>query len=76
MSIIVLALVLQAGVASSADAKTTSAPDKPICKRAAATGSFVRAQKVCLTKQQWQRVADDSQELGRSMRPALTAQTQ
>ena len=75
MITILFTFALQAAAqpAPAANAVAAAAEsDKVVCKRTAATGSFVRTKKVCMTRRQWQRMADDSQELGRSMRPALT----
>lgn len=67
---ILVALSLQA--AAAVPAAATADADKPVCKRTTTTGSYVRGKKVCMTRRQWQRMADDSQELGRNMRPPLT----
>lgn len=49
---------------------------KLICRRTLDTGSNVRGKKVCLTAKQWDEVARQSQELGRSMLPALVTPNQ
>ncbi|HEX8382050.1 MAG TPA: hypothetical protein VF592_01610 [Sphingomonas sp.] len=74
MILLLIALAAQAAPPAPAPSAQMAAADgeKVVCKRSAATGSFVRTKKVCLTRRQWQRVADDAQELGRSMRPGLT----
>ncbi len=49
---------------------------KLVCKRTLDTGSNVRGKKVCLTAKQWDQVARQGQEAGRSMLPALVTQNQ
>ncbi|WP_242117187.1 hypothetical protein [Sphingomonas lacusdianchii] len=61
--------------ATSSSPPVATAP-KLICKRTLDTGSNVRGKKVCLTAKQWDQVARQGQELGRSMLPALVTQNQ
>lgn len=50
----------------------TQQAEKPVCRRYADVGSNIARRKICMTKPQWDKMARDSQELGRSMQPALT----
>lgn len=63
---------------ASAATNATAAVDAPkqVCRRIRTTGSNVAGKRVCLTAAQWDKVARDSQELGRSMMPSLTTPNQ
>jgi hypothetical protein len=57
-------------------ASSQKAAEKPVCRRYADVGSNIARRKICMTKSQWDKMARDSQELGRSMQPALTTGAQ
>jgi len=59
-------------VAQVAGASAEKTTEKPVCRRYADVGSNIARRKICMNKQQWDKMARDSQELGRNMQPALT----
>ena len=42
--------------------KAGEGPEKTICKRVTKTGSLVATERVCMTKNEWQRASDESRE--------------
>ena len=75
---LMLVTAMLVGLAGQQEAASPQATTKPklICKRTLDTGSNVRGKKVCLTAKQWDQVARQGQEVGRSMLPALVTQNQ
>lgn len=65
-----------AAAPTTASATADTSATKPICRRYADVGSNIPRRKVCMSKQQWDKMARDSQDLARSMQPALTSQGQ
>jgi len=58
-----LLLVMLASAASlpaAEMAQTPPDPDKPICKTEYETGSRVRAKKICLTRAEWDKLAQET----------------
>ncbi|WP_156357910.1 hypothetical protein [Sphingomonas sp. Leaf62] len=68
-------LVGLAGQQATAPPPAAATPNL-ICKRTLDTGSNVRGKKVCLTAKQWDQVARQGQETGRSMLPSLVTPNQ
>ena len=74
-----LALVFaQAATAASDPASTASAITAPgdmkiVCRSILRTGSRLNAQRVCLTKRDWRRMGDDSQQTTRSFQDQPSA---
>jgi hypothetical protein len=70
------ALVLGAAPAAAADvtpdAKASKKKDQ-VCKKIEITGSLVRVKKVCLTRDQWNRSAEDHEKFARDLTDGLRA---
>jgi hypothetical protein len=68
------ALVLGAAPAAAAgatpDAKASKKKDQ-VCKKIEVTGSLVRVKKVCLTRDQWNRSAEDHEKFARDLTDGL-----
>ena len=47
------------------DVAQADAAEKKICKKTVDTGSFIKGKKVCLTRAQWNRVAEEQSEVAR-----------
>lgn len=62
ISLLILALTMSAQ-ALSADkpAQPAAGEDKLICKREVPIGSLIASRKRCMTKAQWERMAEDQQ---------------
>lgn len=70
-----IALVGSAPVLAGTPRPTNEAPkEKKVCKRTAETGSFVKGKKVCLTRREWNAVADKGQETGRNMQSLISTE--
>ncbi len=68
---LILAFAVQA-TATSAPAKPAAAsavtsPDKPICRRIAETGSFVKVRKICMSREEWARSGEANRALARQV---------
>ena len=50
-----------------ADLVQPAATDKLVCKRQAVTGSLVTSKRVCMTRRDWNRTAEQSQKFGTDM---------
>lgn len=62
--ILVTALASPAAYAQEDEADNL---DKVVCKRVTETGSLVKKKKVCLTKRQWNKVAENGRSMGQGM---------
>lgn len=62
-------LLQSAAVPAGAPAATSTpaAAEKKICRSRAETGSFVRKNKTCLTRAEWQRVEEENREAVREV---------
>jgi urate oxidase len=62
-----LSAVATTAFAQTAPQKTaaTEQAEKKICKKTVDTGSFIKGKKVCLTRAQWNRVAEEQSEVAR-----------
>lgn len=69
-------LPAQASTAAAAAAEKAEPGEKLVCKRIQEIGKLASRKRVCLTPDQWDQVARQGQELGRSMQPALTTPNQ
>lgn len=76
MLLLVTSLLVGLTGQQAATPPPAATPVKMICKRTLDTGSNVRGKKVCLTAKQWDQVARQGQDLGRSMLPALVTPNQ
>lgn len=67
LSAILIAVALAAPAAAAEQPKP--APDKEalICKREVPIGSLIASRKMCLTKAQWQKRADDGNATARGL---------
>ncbi|WP_428969538.1 hypothetical protein ACQR50_01525 [Sphingomonas sp. Xoc002] len=62
---LLLALAAQSSTAAT-PAKPPADPvtaEKPICRRIVETGSFVKAKKLCMTREEWARQREASRDL-------------
>ena len=70
-SVMILALAISTpGLASSdtaAPAQPGAAKDKVICRREVPIGSLIATRKICLTKTEWQKRADDGNATARQL---------
>ena len=70
LSILVLA-TLVASTAGASDISPAEAPgagkDKLVCKREVPVGSLIASRKMCLTKEQWRKRADDGNATARGL---------
>ena len=53
--------------AKPAAAQPGADKDKVICRREVPIGSLIATRKMCLTKEQWQKRADDGNAIARSL---------
>lgn len=61
---------------TNAPAAKQEASEKLVCKRIQEIGKLASRKRVCLTPDQWDQVARQGQELGRSMQAARTTPDQ
>jgi serine protease inhibitor ecotin len=63
-----LAIALLASSSSVAASGQPEDPlDKIVCKRSAETGSLIKGKKVCLTRREWNKIADNARAMGQQM---------
>lgn len=63
LPVMIVALTLSAQAAyANDDAKAEKPKDKKICKVERATGSLTRSTRICLTKDEWDKVNDDAND--------------
>lgn len=69
LSSAVLAILAQASSqpGATASAEPVNALDKIICKKTLETGSLIKGKKVCLSRRQWNKVAEEGRAIGQSM---------
>ena len=71
IAVFILALAVAAPALAAAEQSTAQQPgadkDKLICRREVPIGSLIATRKVCLTKQQWQKRADDGNAMARAL---------
>ena len=67
-------------LALMADATTATPPvaavpinpmDKVICQREVEIGTLAKVRKICHTRREWDRIANDSQAIGHKMTPHI-----
>jgi hypothetical protein len=61
-----IVLALQSAPAAVAPTETPPA-EKKVCKRVVETGSLVKGKKVCMTRKEWNAVADNARQQGQDM---------
>lgn len=60
MMLVPTAALYAAASHAAEPAATPADADKPICKTQYETGSRVRAKKICLTKEEWDKLAQET----------------
>lgn len=76
LAAMLITLASPAQAQTKAPAEKQEAGDKLVCKRIQEIGKLASRKRVCLTPAEWEQVARQGQELGRSMQPALTTPNQ
>lgn len=60
---LLIAMLVSASNLHAADpAKPPADPDKPICRSENPTGSRARVKKICLTREQWDKLSQETQK--------------
>jgi hypothetical protein len=70
MSFLVTALALLLTPVDTAQpdtAEPASPLDKVTCKRTLETGSLIKGKKVCLTRREWNKIAENARAMGQQM---------
>ncbi len=69
LSSAVLAILAQGSAASTATASAAPVDplDKIVCKKTLETGSLIKGKKVCLSRRQWNKVAEEGRAIGQAM---------
>jgi hypothetical protein len=63
----IFTLMAQSAAPVAAKPASVDPLEKIVCKRTLETGSLVKGKKVCLSKRQWNRVAEDGRAIGQEM---------
>lgn len=72
VSLAVMASFLAVPAIAAENPRPASDRDKMICKRDAEVGSIIKRRKTCMTKAEWDRVAESQQTGARKMIDELT----
>jgi hypothetical protein len=72
LSSAVFAILAQgsAQATATASAEPVDPLDKIVCKRTLETGSLIKGKKVCITRRQWNKVAEEGRAMGQEMQDA------